>query len=138
MFKILPFSQVHKVLSESLFLQSTIPTLVSEYRNTPFTIQDAISEWKGNGSIILVRNHTELLGIARLDRHRTFWELSSFIVNPHCRGCKVGSNILDSIHLPIMLKVKQENDHAIRLYTKYGFKIDSYCEGRYIMKNSVC
>ena len=137
MFKILPFSQVHKVLSESAFLQSTIPRLVSEYRNTPFTIQDAISEWKGDGSIILVKNHTKLLGIARLDRHRTFWELSSVIVNHQCRGCKVGSSILDRIHLPLMLKVKQENDHAIHLYKKYGFKIDSHCEGRYIMKNSV-
>jgi ribosomal protein S18 acetylase RimI-like enzyme len=137
MFKLLPFSEVSRIIHQSIPLQTSIPALLSAYRQSPFTIQDIISEWKGDGGILLAQQNNDLLGLLRLDKRRTYWEVSSFIVDPHYRGQGIGSRMLNTLDLPIYLKVRQENEHAIQLYRKHNFTIETYCEGRYIMKNNV-
>jgi ribosomal protein S18 acetylase RimI-like enzyme len=137
MFKLLPFSEVSRVVQQSVQLQTSIPALLSTYRQSPFTIQDILSEWKGDGGILLAQQNSSLLGLLRLDKRRTYWEVSSFIVDPLYRGQGIGSRMLNRLDVPIYLKVRQENEHAIQLYKKHQFAIETYCEGRYIMKNNV-
>ena len=137
MFKLLPFSEVSRVVQQSIPLQTSIPALLSTYRQSPFTIQDILSEWKGDGSILLAQQNSSLLGLLRVDKRRTYWEVSSFIVDPQYRGLGIGSRMLNTLDIPIYLKVRQENEHAIQLYKKHQFAIQTYCEGRYIMKNNV-
>ena len=52
------------------WLQVSLPALLTEYRQTPFTLQDGLSEWKGKGGLWIAES-TDLVGIARLDEYRT-------------------------------------------------------------------
>ena len=127
------FSSILKKTESSSFQQ--IPSLLSVYRNTTFTLQDGLSEWKGDGFLCLAECDSKLLGIMRLDEHRTYMELSSFVVDSSCRGLGIGSKMLQQTQFfnkKIYLKVKQENE-AQKLYLKEGFQIVDSCDGRYIM-----
>lgn len=59
-----------------------IPKLLSAYRNTPVTWQDVLSESKGNGGLWVAHTPTDLIGLLRMDTRRTYWKLSSFVVDP--------------------------------------------------------
>jgi ribosomal protein S18 acetylase RimI-like enzyme len=71
----------------------------------------------------------------RLDEKRTYWGLSSFIVNPNQRGQGIGSMMLESLKFtkPIYLNVKQDN-RALDLYKKHKFKVIETKNGRHHMK----
>ena len=126
----IPFS----LISQSRL--SSIPALVSKYRNTPFSIQDGLSEWK-DGYLHIAEYNGSLAGIMRLDERRTCWGLSSFIVNEDLRGCGIGTALLNSIDLdkPVYLKVQQDNP-ALNLYKRHNFKIIEKLNGRYNMKTN--
>ena len=114
-----------------------IPRVLSEYRETNFTLQDGLAEWKGDGYLCLAEANNSFVGIARLDKFRTFWGLSSFVLNSKYRGFGYGSAFLKQIkdlEEPIHLRVKQENESAIRLYEKEGFETIGHTEGRYLMR----
>lgn len=124
-----PFSRIRTVPISLLHL-------VSAYRETPFTLQDARSEWRGNGGIVFGMHQDECVGMMRLDAKRTYWTLSSFIISPVWRGNGLGKawlTQLDSIKNPIYLQVKQDNQSAYGLYTSQGFETETISNGRYIM-----
>jgi len=113
-----------------------ITGLISEYRETPFTLQDGLSEWRGNGCMYIAEYKNELAGIMRLDERRTCWGLSSFIVNPALRGSGIGEQMLQSVNIldkPVYLKVKQDNP-AIHLYLRQNFEVLETKDGRHTMK----
>lgn len=86
------------------WLQVSLPALLTEYRQTPFTLQDGLSEWRGKGGLWIGEQSRNLLGIARLDEHRNYWALSSFVMNPQYRGQGYGKELLKkvtSIHQPL-------------------------------------
>ena len=127
------FAQVPRVLERHL----NVLRLISVYRNTPFTWQDGMSEWRGNGGLIFGMSGDECIGIMRLDAKRTYHTLSSFVISPSMRGKGIGSQWmrqLDCIHTPIYLQVKQDNIHAIHLYEQSGFEMEDVSNGRYIMR----
>jgi GNAT superfamily N-acetyltransferase len=114
-----------------------IPRVLSEYRNTNFTLEDGLAEWKGDGYLCLAEANNTFVGIARLDKFRTFWGLSSFVIDSKYRGFGYGSKFLKHItdlEDPIYLRVKQDNQHAIQLYQNEGFETIGYTEGRYLMR----
>ena len=78
-----------------------------------------------------------MLGMLQMKRSRTFWELSSFLVNPEVQGKGYGKQMLryalDTADAPVCLRVKQENP-AQQLYRSMGFEQESYADGRYFMK----
>lgn len=105
------------------------------YRETPFSIQDGLAEWKGQGGLLLATQGDELLGLLRLDQRRTYWALSSFVVNPAFRGHGVGSTMMDAVlgcGVPIRLQVKQDNP-AQWLYRRHGFREECVSNGRILM-----
>lgn len=86
--------------------------------------------------MMLAHQNNELLGMLRMDRRRTYWGLSSFIIDPQSRGLGIGTSMLkivSTIGDPIYLRVQQDNS-AINLYERNGFEIEGYSNGRYIMK----
>jgi ribosomal protein S18 acetylase RimI-like enzyme len=111
-----------------------VSELVSEYRQTSFTLQDGLSEWKGNGCLYIAYSNG-IAGIMRLDEKRNYYDLSSFVVNSQFRGCGIGNQLLNSLptQKPVYLKVKQENK-AILLYERHHFKTIETRTGRHIMK----
>jgi len=92
-----------------------------------------LSEWRGKGGLWIAEQSTDLLGIARVDAYRTYWGLSSFVMNPQYRGQGYGKELLQkvtSIHQPLYLRVKQENETAIRMYLSQQFTIQEATNGR--------
>ena len=116
-------------------LSRQIPALLSAYRQTSFTMQDGISEWKGDGKLCIAEYDSKLAGILRLDSKRNYWALSSFVVSSEFRGLGIGQNMLGSLNLdkPVYLKVKQDNP-AINLYLRNNYKTLETLDGRHIMK----
>jgi len=119
-----------------------IPSLLSQYRLTPFTLQDGLSEWKGSGFLYIAEERGSVAGIMRLDEKRTYWGLSSFIVNPELRGSGIGNKMLELIKTldkPVYLNVQQDNP-ALNLYLRHDFKILEARNGRYhmIRKTELC
>lgn len=118
-------------------LHSSVPTLLSAYRKTPFTLQDGLSEWRGNGQLLLATKDENLIGMLRLDRHRTYYELSSFVVDPAYQGCGYGGKLLQhviqSVDLPIWLRVQRDNP-ACALYSRFGFETRNLVNDRFVMR----
>jgi ribosomal protein S18 acetylase RimI-like enzyme len=111
--------------------------LIAGYRRTTFTVADGLSEWKGPGFLYISEYQGKVAGIMRLDEKRNYWGLSSFIVDPKLRGTGIGNKMLSLLHhldKPIYLNVQQDNP-ALKLYLKHGFKILEAKSGRYHMKN---
>lgn len=118
-------------------LQVDTASLLSEYRNTPFTLEDGYSEWKGDGGLLLLEKEERLLGLLQMKKSRTFWELSSFVIhNEHQKrgyGKEMLEYCLENTNLPVCLRVKQENP-AQRLYESLRFQHEGLSNGRYFMK----
>lgn len=134
-----PFRSLSRFSNRHPTFQAAIPALLSDYRNTNFTLQDAYSEWKGPGGLLLLENQTSMIGLLQMRQFRTFWELSSFVIAPEYQGCGFGKRMvracLDSVDSPVCLRVKQENP-AQRLYESLGFTKEGVSDGRYFMKHS--
>ncbi len=124
-------------MSTQRYLRSSVPPLLTKYRNTPFTLQDGFSEWKGSGGLLLATKDDRLLGLLRLDQHRTYYELSSFVVDSSQRGMGCGKQLLqhaiDNLDLPIWLRVHRDNP-ACALYLRNGFQQKELVNNRYLMK----
>ena len=112
--------------------------MLTNYRKTPFTIQDGLSEWKGNGGLLFATKDSNLIGMLRLDKHQNYYELSSFAVHPSYQGFGYGGKMLDytleNTELPIWLRVHRDNP-AYNLYLRHGFKKHELVNNRYIMKS---
>jgi ribosomal protein S18 acetylase RimI-like enzyme len=111
--------------------------LLSEYRNTPFSLQDGLSEWKGDGGLLIAQQDDDLVGLLRMDKHRTYWGLSSFVLDSAYRGqghgtvmLKLATNLGD----PVLLKVQQDNP-AYNMYRRGGFHAQCVSNGRVLMKH---
>ncbi len=132
-----PFKTISRAMSTHEYLRSSVPTLLSEYRKTTFTLQDGLSEWKGTGGLLFATQNETLMGLMRLDRHRTYYELSSFVVHPSYQGFGCGGQmlryVLENTELPIWLRVQQDNP-ACGLYSRHGFQKKELFNGRYLMK----
>lgn len=124
-------------MSSHSYLRSSIPSLLSSYRNTSFTLQDGFSEWKGNGGLLFATKDQNLIGMLRLDQHRTYYEISSFVVDSSYRGLGCGKQMLETVientELPIWLRVHRDNP-ACALYLRNGFKQMELVNNRYLMK----
>ena len=118
-------------------LQVSIPKLLTEYRKTPFILQDGVSEWKGDGSLVFATKDENLIGMLRLDRHRNYYELSSFAVHPTYQGYGYGGQMLKqvikNIDLPIWLRVHRDNP-ACTLYSRHGFETQELINNRFVMR----
>lgn len=119
------------------YLRCSVPTLLSEYRKTPFTLQDGLSEWNGTGGLVFATKDQNLIGMMRLDRRRTYYELSSFAVDPRYQGAGYGGqmlkNIVENLDLPIWLRVHRDNP-AFTLYSRYGFETRDLVNNRVVMR----
>lgn len=124
-------------MSTHEYLRSAVPPLLSAYRKTNFTLQDGLSEWKGDGRLLLATKDQNLIGMLRLDRHRTYYELSSFVVDPAYQGYGYGGQLLkyaiQSTDLPIWLRVQRDNP-ACALYSRYGFETRDLVNNRFVMR----
>lgn len=133
----IPFRSVHRFCSSRPSFSTSVPRLLSEYRNTTFTLQDGLCEWKGKGGLLFLHQQETLLGMLQLKRMSSFWELSSFVIQPHYQGKGYGKHMLqtaiDGVDLPVCLRVKQDNP-AQQLYKSVGFQMEDVSNGRYIMK----
>lgn len=118
-------------------LQASVPALLSSYRKTPFTLQDGISEWKGKGGLLFATKDENLIGLLRLDKHRTYYELSSFVIHPAYQGYGYGGQMLQhaiqNTELPIWLRVQRDNS-ACALYSRHGFKTQELFNNRFVMR----
>jgi GNAT superfamily N-acetyltransferase len=117
--------------------QVSVPALLSTYRNTSFTLQDGLSEWKGSGGLLFLHQDASVLGLLQMKRSRTFWELSSFFVDPKEQAKGYGKQLLryalENADAPVCLRVKQENPAQL-LYSSMGFKTEELSDQRYYMK----
>lgn len=124
-------------MSTHEYLRSSVPPLLSAYRKTAFTLQDGLSEWKGDGRLLLAAKNENLIGMLRLDRHRNYYELSSFVVDPAYQGSGYGGKLLQhaiqSVDLPIWLRVQRDNP-ACALYSRYGFETRDLVNNRFVMR----
>lgn len=100
-------------------------------------MQDGLSEWRGDGRLLFATKDENLIGMLRLDRHRTYYELSSFVVDPAYQSCGYGGKLLQhaigSIDLPIWLRVQRDNP-ACALYSRYGFEKRDLVNDRFVMR----
>lgn len=132
-----PFRLLPRFYSSVPQFEASVPALLSDYRKTPFSIQDGYSEWKGNGGLLFLHKEDKLLGLLQLMRHRTFWELSSFVIHKDFQGMGYGRKMLNygisNTDAPVCLRVQQENP-AQELYRSVGFHTVSHTSGRYIME----
>ena len=113
------------------------PALLTEYRKTSFTLQDGLSEWKGDGGLLLAVRDESLIGMMRLDRRRTYFELSSFVVDPKYQSCGYGGKMLKQAialtDMPIWLRAHRDNP-AVTLYSRYGFETRDLVNNRFVMR----
>ena len=119
-------------------LSTSVPSLLSSYRKTPFILQDGLSEWKGDGQLLFATKGENLIGMMRLDKHRTYYELSSFVIHPAYQSYGYGGHLLNcaiqSTDLPIWLRVQRDNP-ACALYLRNKFEIKELVNNRYLMKH---
>lgn len=124
-------------MSSHSYLRSSIPSLLSSYRNTSFTLQDGFSEWKGNGGLLFATKDENLIGMLRLDKHRNYYEISSFVVDSSYRGLGCGKQMLETVienaDLPIWLRVHRDNP-ACTLYSRLGFESRDLVNNRFVMR----
>lgn len=124
-------------MSTSDHLRSSVPNLLTNYRKTPFSLQDGLSEWKGEGGLLFATKDENLIGLLRLDKHRTYYELSSFAIHPEYQGQGYGGQMLQHAitksELPIWLRVHRDNP-ACALYLRNGFQQKELVNNRYLMK----
>jgi len=96
-----------------------------------------VSEWKGDGSLVFATKDENLIGMLRLDRHRNYYELSSFAVHPTYQGYGYGGQMLKqvikNIDLPIWLRVHRDNP-ACTLYSRHGFETQELINNRFVMR----
>jgi ribosomal protein S18 acetylase RimI-like enzyme len=96
-----------------------------------------LSEWKGAGGLLFLHQQSSILGMLQMKRSRTFWELSSFFVDPTEQGKGYGKQLLryalESADAPVCLRVKQENPAQL-LYRSMGFSKEELSDQRYYMK----
>ena len=134
-----PFRNLSRFYSSRPAFQDSLPSLLTHYRGTPFTLQDGLCEWKGEGGLLFLHRQDMLLGMLQLKKLTSSYELSSFVLHPHIQGVGYGKHMLKETvtHLdsPVWLRVKQENP-AQMLYKQIGFQTIAYANGRYIMKYS--
>jgi ribosomal protein S18 acetylase RimI-like enzyme len=132
-----PFKTISRAMSTHEQLRVSVPSLLTSYRKTPFSFEDGMSEWKGEGGLLFATKDENLIGLLRLDKHRTYVELSSFIVNPAYQGSGYGGKMLDTVikhsELPIWLRVHRDNP-AYALYSRHGFQRKELVNNRYLMK----
>lgn len=133
----IPFRSLPRFFSSMPTYETQVPSLLSKYRDTSFSLQDGLSEWKGSGALYLMHKNNTLIGLMQMRQYRTFWELSSFVVDSSQQGKGYGSTMikgfLEKADMPVCLRVKQEN-YAQDLYRAHGFYTESVNEGRYFMK----
>lgn len=124
---LIPFKNT-RILVES----TNILSLISQYRNTPFTKADSISEWRGDGFLLVGLSDNELVGFLRLDERYNLFNVSSFIISPKFRGLGYSKLFLTYLlfNKSITLRVKNDNEQAIQVYEKQGFKILDRIDGR--------
>lgn len=124
-------------MSTQSCLRASVPSLLTNYRKTPFTLQDGLSEWKGEGGLLLATKDETLIGLLRLDRRRTYYELSSFVVDQSHRGIGCGKQLLqhaiNNTEMPIWLRVQRDNP-ACSLYSRYGFETRDLVNNRFVMR----
>lgn len=124
-------------MSTHEYLRLSTPKLLTEYRRTPFLLEDGLSEWKGDGGLLFATKDENLIGMLRLDRHRTYYELSSFVVNPAYQGSGYGGQMLKQViknsELPIWLRVHRDNP-AYALYSRHGFETQELFNNRFVMR----
>jgi ribosomal protein S18 acetylase RimI-like enzyme len=124
-------------MSTHEYLRASVPPLLSAYRKTSFTLQDGLSEWKGDGRLIFAVKDENRIGMLRLDRHRNYYDLSSFVVDPAYQSFGYGGKLLrhaiQSTELPIWLRVQRDNP-ACALYLRNGFEQKDLVNNRYSMK----
>jgi GNAT superfamily N-acetyltransferase len=132
-----PFKTIVRTVSTHGILRSRLPSLLTEYRKTPFTLQDGLSEWKGEGGLVLAVDEDDLIGVMRLDRRRTYFELSSFAVNPAYQGRGYGGQMLEHAisrtDMPIWLRAHRDNP-ACKLYSRHGFEARDLVNNRFVMR----
>lgn len=132
-----PFRSLNRLFSCSPLLQVEVPSLLSDYRQTPFTLQDGYCEWKGSGGLVFLQDEHCFLGMLQLTKHPSFWELSSFVLKPEAQGKGYGKHILRhcirALDDSICLRVMQDNP-AKHLYESVGFQQQCFSNGRYYMK----
>lgn len=124
-------------MSTHEYLRTSTPKLLTEYRKTPFSLVDGLSEWKGNGGLLFATKDENLIGMLRLDRYRTYYELSSFVVNPTYQGSGYGGQMLKEVignsDIPIWLRVHRDNP-AYALYSRHGFEEQELFNNRFVMR----
>lgn len=124
-------------MSTQEHLRCSVSSLLSDYRKTPFTIQDGLSEWKGDGGLLFATKDDNLIGMMRLDRHRTYFELSSFAVNPMYQSRGYGGTMLKHAiaitDMPIWLRAQRDNP-ACTLYSRCGFETRDLVNNRFVMR----
>ena len=124
-------------MSTHEYLRSAVPPLLSAYRKTPFTLQDGLSEWKGDGRLLFATKDQNLIGMLRLDQRRNYYDLSSFVIHPAYQGSGYGGQLLkyaiQTTDLPIWLRVQRDNP-ACALYSRNGFEQKDLFNNRYSMK----
>jgi ribosomal protein S18 acetylase RimI-like enzyme len=132
-----PFKTIARTISTHVYLRSSVPTLLTNYRKTQFTLQDGLSEWKGEGGLLFATKDEKLMGMLRLDQKRTYCELSSFVVDSSHRGLGCGKQLLqhaiDNTDLPIWLRVQRDNP-ACDLYSRCGFESRDLVNDRFVMR----
>ena len=133
----LPFRTLPRFYSTRTAFSASVVDLLSDYRKTSFSLEDGLSEWKGEGGLLFFHKQETLLGMLQMKKMRSCWELSSFVVHPQLTGMGYGKKMLqatlESVDSPVCLRVKQENP-AQHLYQSMGFQIESISNGRYLMK----
>lgn len=79
----------------------------------------------------------DLIGLLRLDKRRTYYELSSFVVHPAYQSCGYGGKMLQhaikNVDSPIWLRVHRDNP-AYTLYSRYGFEERDLIDNRFVMR----
>ncbi len=119
-------------------LRASVPSLLTSYRKTSFSLEDGLAEWKGDGGLMFATKDEKLVGMLRLDKYRNYFELSSFVVHPAYQGFGYGGQMLDCVikntDSPIWLRVHRDNP-ASALYLRHGFKQKEITNNRYLMKH---
>lgn len=132
-----PFRLLPRFYSSAPAYQTSVTSLLSDYRNTNFTLNDGLSEWKGDGGLWMFEQDSKILGLLQMKKRRTYWDLSSFVMNYQHRGSGYGKKMLEccikNADAPVCLQVRQENP-AYCLYKRLGFQTEGYADGRYFMK----
>lgn len=88
--------------------------------------------------MLLATKDENLIGMMRLDKKRTYYELSSFVIHPAYQSRGYGGYLLNyaiqSTELPIWLRVQRDNP-ACALYLRNDFEIKDLTNNRYLMKH---